>query len=964
MFRYTIELKTPTATAWSPLKSWARPFTDGTTLDDTLDEGCINLSCTTRSEPIPPFSKIRITIFESDSNGNYQQVGQIIRVVGTSKRTRRTFAPSSFTLWDWSIQTLEETKQLEREVCRSMTSTNYLRKDYVDGRTNILVPIPNDRAQEYLSKNDIEIYGPVKRNGEFFVPSFWSLYDFRTTTTHPIGTRENQSATIIAPDGTEIKDAMNKNIQFTQLGTYTLRYDGSVYVGVPGYGNSLSGIVVIYTIGVFDKQVYRSDPTITSVCERLLSAGITRREGVEAQKYTLDPTFADKYKNVPAPEFSFTRQTLFEALLTVGGYIHAIPRLNGNVITFDELGGDDEIDMTNFPKQVYCDKTISIDDFTSTLDSPAQNLLNTQDRVGGAITEFGNDFITVRAEEGEVIISADTAIIRTSLPINQIVKLECGFINGLNEPVGDMTAYVYEAAEYDVLSSFWDSAYPYSKGFALRYAQGDNKITGLQTKLQYPTSVQAGLANPAIINIIKALTGVKISDTDIIKLAFKVTYVPIVTSRVTQRKPYGNTNGTNNGAQWDNTLFYNQGGNVVESSFYGDKMKGAIARLGNEVEQRTYDFYHYSQLPKCGQKLDGMYIARVDAEYDITRIRATLTLTKDFNMLSQYVGLNSNYRLYDISEKQSVESFINYSENIYVGDVTSLLGKTPMFWGMDCIEKTLNRTGGARIQIAKIDGKDKDGNAISKPVILPVMAFGFGNSLAFTCSMYDNYGAGFQNSDQFLSQKDNEYKGVQRLVPYGDALGEMETMSVEMHTSGWTPTAADQNTGGKANLYPSYIGGLPNSNKAPILTGTNNDLILQKDSREQIGFAYQAHFVANRETIVLGPSLTYSNALVAEPKNTKFNLYFFDHELNMLDKVIDLTNAYNAGASYTVSTVLIFTAQISGIQNTQNKTYKCWGIVEVSGDEATQGSLFIGENTELIPGAIAPTVFFTVKANQ
>lgn len=971
MYKYQIELQTPNSNVWSPLKSWARPFTDGTTLDDTLDEGCINLSCTTRSEPIPPFSKIRITISESDSNGDYKQVGQITRVVGTTKRTRRTYAPSSPTLWDWKIQTLEETKQLEREICRSMTSTNYLIKDYAGGFLSVIgkVTAATDMRKPTLNSN--VIFTPYQKGTSVVLPP---VSEVATLPPPGIGVVTgyewgNGNLLINAPNGQEVSLSnweQAHNIVLSDKGTYIINYAGEYIaqlVGDPGIMNI--SVNIEFNIGVFENITPRTQPTITSVCERLLSAGITRRQGVEEQKYSLDATFAEKYKDVPAPEFSFTRQTLFEALLTVGGYIHAIPRLNGNVVTFDELGGDDEIDMTNFPKQVYCDKTITINDFTSTLDSPAQNLLNTQDRVGGAITELGNDYITVRTEEGEVIISAGTAIIRTSLPINQIVKLECGFIDGRSEPVGDMTAYVYEAAEYDVLSSFWDSAYPYSKGYALRYAQGDNKITGLQTKLQYPTSVQTGLANPAIINIIEALTGIEIKSTDIIKLAFKVTYVPIVTSRVTQRKPYGNTSGANNGAQWDNTLFYNQGGNVVESSFYGDKMKGAIARLGNEVEQRTYDFYHYSQLPKCGQKLDGMYIARVDAEYDITRIRATLTLTKDFNMLSQYVGLNSNYRLYDISEKQSVESFINYSENIYVGDVMSLRGQTPMFWGMDCIEQTLNRTGGARIQLVKIDGKDRDGNAIGKPVVLPVLAFGFGNSLAFTCSMYDNYGAGFQNSDQFAVKEDDEivYKGAQRLVPYGDGLGEMETMSVEMHTSGWTPTAADQNPGGKANLYPSYIGGLPNSNKAPIRTGSN-DLIIQKDSREQLGFAYQAHFVANRETIVLGPSLTYSNALVAEPKNTKFNLYFFDHELNMLDKVIDLTNAYNAGASYTVSTVIIFTAQIRGIQNTQTKTYKSWGIVEVSGDEATQGSLFIGENTELSPGTIAPTVFFTAKANQ
>lgn len=924
MFKYTIELRTPNSTEWSPLKSWARPFTDGTTLDDTLDEGCINLSCTTRSEAIPPFSKIRITISEDDSNGDYHQVGQIIRVVGNTKRTRRTYSSSSPTLWDWNIQTLEETKLLERYICDSMTSTNYLSKDYAGG-FNIIKGVLTSSSPNYDKlKNKVEtlIYGPYQKGDSAVFPTYKELFELPPNTDAPPLVQihyewmsdQLQRLSMITPSGESIdlgSTSEKINVLFDEIGVYQIKYTGK-YQRWDLHNGVLSPTSTYtytdqYSIGVFKQVTPREDPTITSVCERLLSAGITRRRNVEKQKFILDTTFADKYRDVPAPEFSFTRQTLFEALLTVGGYIHAIPRLNTvideqgeeqQVVTFDELGGNDEIDMTKFPKQVYCDKVQNINDFCSTLDSPAQNLLNTQDRVSGAITELGSDYITVRAENAEVIIDSNTAIIRTSLPINQIVKLECGFIDGRSEPVGDITAYVYESAEYDVLSSFWDSAYPYSKGYALRYAQGDNKITGLQTKLQYPTNVQKDLANPAIINIIQAVTKQKIGDADIHKLAFRVTYVPIVTSRVLQRKPYGNPSGSNGNAGWDNSLVYNQGGNVVESSFYGEKMKGAIARLGNEVEQRTYDFYHYAQLPKCGQKLNGMYIARVDAEYDITRIRATLTLTKDFNMLSQYVGLNSNVRMYDISEKQSVERFINYSENCYVGNYVRGANGGPMLRNIfDCIKGTLENSADSKskAQVAIIRGWDKDGNYINNPVILPVMAFGFGNSLVFTVSMHDNYGAGFQNSDRFevnLGDDKKEYKGVQRLVPYADGLGEIETMEIDIKSDGWIPVASEQNPGGNANLYPQYTGDPSIGSGFDSLISTSElPLIIKKDSREALNLVYQLHFIANSPTVVLGPSLTYSNSYVVN-KQVNTALYFFDEELNMLDRFLDLSKAH------------------------------------------------------------------------
>lgn len=956
MFGYVLELKKPNSSTWTQLKSWVRPFTDGTTLDDTLDEGCINLSCTERSDPIPPFSKIRIRIFEDS-----KKVGEIIRVVGSTKRTRRTFAPNLPTRWDWKIQTLEETKLLERYICDSMTSTNYLIKNY-SGGFNAVNGVVITTAADPPTARDNVIFTPYQQGTTVQYPSIYAVAQLPASDPpYYLFKWNNGNLKIVSPSGNVVFTGNwtdIHNVVLSEIGNYKVQYVGEMRCDYPApTPPSFYNVTVEFVTGVFEHIIPRTQPTITSVCERLLSAGITRRKGIDTQKFTLDPVFAAKYVDVPAPEFSFTRQTLFEALLTVGGYIHAIPRLNGTVVTFDELGGDDEIDMSDFPKQVYCDKTQNINDFSSTIDSPAQNLLNTQDRVAGAITELGNDYITVRAEDTEIFIEDNNAIIRTSLPINQIVKLECGFIDGRSEPVGDITPYVYEASEYDVLSSFWDSAYPYSKGFALRYVQGDNKITALQTKLQYPTNVQTDLANPAIVNIIKALTGKQIPPAEIHKLAFRVTYVPIVTSRVTQRKPYGNTNGAINGAGWDNALVYNQGGNVVESTFYGDKMKGAIARLGNEVEQRTYDFRHYAQLPKCGQKLDGKYIARVDAEYDLTRIRATLTLTKDFNMLSQYVGLNSNVRMYDISEKQSVERFVNYGENIYVGDKVNRTGNPPMILDMvGMIEDTLSHKPNRKISIVTFATMDKDGNDVSY-ITLPVVAFAFGNSLVFTFSTYDNYGAGFQNSGEWKN------RGVQRLVPYSDGLGEVETMSFSMTPGGWTPTAADQEPGGNANIYPA-AGSIAST---PLIFTGDNYFIIQKDSREALTIVYQAHFVANRQSIVLGAALTQSNAYVTNFSSPTriYKLFLFKRKLNMLDGLVELKDAVAAKGEFHLNRVNgRAVLEFDPLTEMGDDTYQAWGIVELDNDQSTNGKLFVGENVDILPNVAPPAVYFTMCANE
>lgn len=938
MFSYQIQLYENNK--WQDLTSWARPFTDGTALDDSLDAGCINLSLSTRSEPIKPFTPIRIIISE-----NGKEADRIFRLVASTKRTRRTFAPSVQTLYDWTINTIELTKQLERRFIGTLTSTSYLSVDYTteninapytfegagwQGGIKINYLIPVKIGSEYnLINPDNQIEKDTERQTQVMSSSV-SVYNTRGTQIKTIDTTSNSDEIVGA-------------IEFSETGSYTIK-------SYLKYTYSLDNQAIIrevtytFTISVFSEINPKTQPTITSVCERLLFAGVTRRMGNNVrwgQEYELDPTFAKEYENVSAPEFSFTNCTLFEALAQVGGYIHAIPRLipkntNGTsfYVTFDKLGGGEQ--APTMPPMVYQDSVININDWCGTIASPAQNLCNTTDD-GGSITEFADDYITVRAEDGQVEINGDNIIIRTSMPMQKLVKLECGYISNYADgktPVGDITAYAYEDAEYSVLSSYWGTAYPYSKAWALRWKQGSNVIDGLTFRPQQSSSTGSAFANKAIINIINAKTGAGISTNQNGKwyrqLAFRVTYVPIVTARVEAVKPVASEGG-----ETKNTLVYNQGANVAETSFYGEKMRGAIARLGQDVEQRTYDITTYSQMPKIGQILDGKYIATIDAEYDITRIRITLTLTKNFNQLSEYIGLNSNYRLYDISEKQSVERHIHYAERVMVGRrVVDTKNNAPVVLMLKdvprMIEETItsraNLSLQRRVQTARVFPlnavRNSSGTIYSQTpltdrcVYLPVASFPFGTSICFNFSYYDNYGAGYQSSNEFENE---ENKAAQRLVPYTDAYGEFTFLHVKMtDENAWTPTIDEQKDGGKAMLYPEYkdytgknealgiIDTAPAKVSQPL--NMNGALIIDKDSREKIDVTYQLNFVATDDNYIVGSGLTTFNRLVNDfsgvSSSSQANIYviWLDHPINALNRYIDATGQYVESIALTSTT--------------------------------------------------------------
>lgn len=897
---------------WQALSPWARPFTDGTALNDVLDAGCINLSLSSRYNPIKPFTPIRIIIAE-----NGVEVDRIYRLVSSTKRTRRTFAPSVGAKYDWTINTIEITKAIERRFIGTLTSTKYLHTDYASAYQQVSENLNNGLATGYKKYIDItqHYYSPVIVGKAFTVYSNRYSINVTPNGTVTAGSIKRLNVVVKSPSGSVLMNedlTANKNIRLDEIGTYTLTETLVItwtLVGDPGtmdetFKNELS-------FAAFTQIAPKTQPTITSVCQRLLSSGITRRGGFSAQEYVLDEDFAEEYKNVTAPEFSFTNCTLWDALSQVGGYIHAIPRLvplsttddTHYKVTFDKLGGSEQAPA--MPPMIYQDSTIDSNEWCGKITSPAQNLCNTTDE-GGTITELGNDYITVRTEDGNIEINGDNVLIRTSLPIQQLIKLECGFIpdyNSGNTPVGDITAYAYEDAEYSVLSSYWGTAYPYSKAWALRWKQGGNIIDGLTFKQEGQTSVSEAFNNTAIVNIINAKTGIGLKPIDTSngkwyrRLAFKVTYVPIATARVEAVKPV-----LTDGGETNNALVYNQGANVAETSFYGEKMRGAIARLGQDVEQRTYDIKTYSQMPKVGQILDGKYIATIDAEYDITRIRITVTLAKNFNQLSQFVGLNSNYRLYDISEKQSVERHIHYADKIFIGKTPTAGSNLTILRNVsNVLINTIDHsvTGDDEIKKAQIVRvlPFSGGNALQdRSVILPVVAFPFGTSLCFNFSFYDNYGAGYQSSDDYENETN---MAAQRLVPYTDVYGEVSHIHFAMYNEGWIPNLAAQQDGGYAKLYPQnkdfdWNGGATQvayiDTSLVGYTTSAGALEIDKDSREKIDVTYQVHFIANSDDIVVGTGLANFCKLVTdtEPTVGKATVFvvWLDHTINGLNQYI------------------------------------------------------------------------------
>lgn len=1057
MFEYNIALYEKNNSGvwgWQDLDAWTRPFSDGTRLDETLDGGTINISCTTRYKAIKPFTRVRIIIKENSAQAptTYTEIGRIYRLVGSTKRTKRRFAET--TLYDWTINTIELTKLLERRLISTMTVTKPLSGDRAYDSQSMSAPHINGNAY------DVTIHSNIIPTYKLYIPTGTiitipqaggtGIYHSNSWVTITGSVGVNYKAAIVTntlkkSDGTVVATAVwtsdnpsgDNSITHTieETGTYTITTYWAVYLtqteidtNQPHTEGNYEWSFVSYTYETMPEL-----PTITSVCERLLESGICRRKDIETQEFLLDPTFASDYEHEISPEFSFTNCTLFEALLQVGKHIHAIPRLipryevdnstqssgmavddTHYYVTFDKLGGDENApkklqfdsfndrgeydnnalylydDLVHYKGNyywykaplgsigaspevntvvweelntyVYSEKTIDANDWCGKVDSPSQNMCDTENVAGGAITELGGSYVTVRTEDAQVEISADNVLIRTSKPIQQIVKVE-------NSIAGDITAYVYEGAEYKTLSSYWGEQFPYSKGWAIYYNQGDNKIQGLSFRLTQASTYNSAKERYAIVNIINEKTGQNngvVSGKWMRELAFKVTYVPIAESRVTARKPC-----LVEGADGNNELVYNQGANVAETSYYGEAMRGAIARLGQDAETRTYDIFtlngNINNLPKCGQILDGKYIATIDTEYDITKIRFTLTLTH-YNMLSQFVGLDSNYRLYDISEKQSVERNVNYNELVVVGDAPNvnmsrylMLRDLVNMCGYEFTQNSANQ----KLQVAKLTPFDENGDEIpNRAVILPVVAFPFGTSFCLNVSYLDNYGAGYQSSNAYEGEVN---KGVQRLVPYTDSFGEIKYLQASFKNStGWTQSSASAfEDDSPAMLYPQLT--TADDDTGRIRTSTHY-IDLSKDSREKINFTYQCHYVTTRNSIIIGSGLAKYNPYVGGTGSNWTYVCWLKHSISIFNKYITIGTGEQA----------VLNANVSGMDTTNQRWNYSAGTCPIDGCKAyavckqvtingeTAYELLFGENFDdgLARDATPPTITFAGALEQ
>lgn len=922
-------------------------------LDETLDYSRISIKCAS-DEIIPPLTPVEIEMTDK-----YGHVFPIKQVASTDTAVE---TPVGRKTYNHELYSIEQTKILEGIVVEALTFQNDLGRNYAREIFPIQVDIQYYRGEGAIPMDKMpddaiieklrSMKQPFLTGKQFTFPSWNSLWgrvsylsDWQVEIRSPSGVLKSKHAYYEQPYPTPKPSALDPDdltVMLDEEGKYTAFYEISYMESATSdLPRPSHNTQVRFSFNVVHNREPLPKWNITTVINRILDLAEPHLTNVQP-RFHLNAKQAEEFAKIDAfgfvdtPEFMVPSGTLREDLEIIGGYIHGIPRLIGNEIYYDMLGETKQAKLytKNYP---YVSNTYSqdIESYCSALDSSVDNLVCLLDEQQGTIVDPYNDgYKTVRTETVYARIDEGNMYISTQMPIQKIKSVKCGFVKGAGT-VGDITAYVFETSEYSRLSSY-SGLYPTSKAYALYYTQGTKNIYGLNFKV--PDASGGVFKNYSIINIINAATNSDLKSTNYPLLSFQVEYIPIFSARVQQTKQYIGD------IKQPRTLCYNQASNLVETRYYGEHIKGLVARMGTVDRTILFHLDDFTLIPKIGEMWgDDYYISQVICELLPSYLKCQISLSKDFNRLSRYIGINSLKRFYEVSEIQAYNRDIKYPDYIVIGDAVQ--ADNSLAFIQDIINTFTQSKEMQSVSHVIAEGVNNDGTRLNlNTVLLPIVSVACGDAMLFTCKYEDNYSAGAQASYETAGDVSGYFTNG---VAYGNYYGRFPALKFQMFT---------KKTGVASGTY------LPQtSSQFPLdaVLGTSSyPLRVDKNSAEILSLTYVLEYVTNRRNYIIGSALARNCPLVrGTDKKCVAKLYVLPNKIGKFMARVDLTNATQI-EEYNMSGTLITERQMKFDDFTPEVDGASWAIVD-----GASGELLLGSNETITAGQAVSMPYMTMKHN-
>jgi hypothetical protein len=328
---------------------------------------------------------------------------------------------------------------------------------------------------------------------------------------------------------------------------------------------------------------------------------------------------------------------------------------------------------------------------------------------------------------------------------------------------------------------------------------------------------------------------------------------------------------------------------------YGKRLKGEIAMMGSAETKLVFktkgNAEKWAAIKTAAGKIfpdesygKNMYISSVTAKMWRDYFLVELGLTKNFNQLGRFVGINSAVRQFEIDTNVS-ESYMVWEDYAVIGSAPFELSgqQSPSFSDASNLERIIADslvnlgTGFTKATLARVTTYDYSGAEIGT-YLLPVQSIALGNSLLFNFRFEDNYSAG-----TYLQDIGKDYK-LTRLARYGDPVyGEAYSMHISIYSNTSVDSRKEIAVGDSIPLDIAW----DDINKVRCIASTSTPIIIHKSSRDAINFTYQLHFVTTDDYIF--GNFVENNPLVGgHLSGAGAKCYFYNARLNVMDGTVGL----------------------------------------------------------------------------
>lgn len=512
----------------------------------------------------------------------------------------------------------------------------------------------------------------------------------------------------------------------------------------------------------------------------------------ETPRYTLENSTKARMMQVIAPEFTVKDYNLYQLISEVAEFLGGVnwEITKDNKIKFIFFDALETKELTEVDTQALTGSS-DLNGYQSSLQINAENV--------ALQTLMSEGPYSIRAEDdGNIQIKNDSIMIKTSFPINNIYKVE---IKGIDydlpgytdEAPLNITQRVVEYEEWKTLPSQFSKSTSvallygrryFTKSNTLYYKRGEPGIYGLG----YCGGVAPGLWTTAVgnraifetgavqiytenafnptYNTTKTDSGAPIDDY----FRLSIQYFPFTSSKAYIYKD------DLNGFQVERSNYMNESSQVNDPALLGKITKSRVNRLGGTEYTKSGYVSDMSLLPILGSaNAAGERLTQLITQSTDDYVKYFATYVNDYNKISTFVGKKSDYRLYEIPNKNIVNSTRIIRKQFALGPVDSVNKNKQMDIRFDKIFQNLEinpsnyYTGTNMVEL----NTEFDGNYL-KTVYLPILYGNIGSTAFWKFKANDNYSVGEKQVSYSLGGTTIK---VQQSVPYANKYGELDYMT-------------------------------------------------------------------------------------------------------------------------------------------------------------------------------------------